>query len=151
MAPIWCLPCPFSKKLLFQKRSLKQTMYHWKGKIATRNEKNIFEFFKICWFLGPFLKKQCFWKMGMAGIKRGPRPSTIPSFLVNLNEEALLKVSFKNIDWFQIFFHFWWIFYRAFQWYIVCFLTKQGFGKMGKFETSQYFWMKLSGGLPHWD
>ena len=40
--------------------------------------------------------------MGMAGIKLGPRPSTIPSFLVNLNEDALLKVSFKNIDWFQI-------------------------------------------------
>ena len=71
-------------------------------KIATRNAKKNFEFFKICWFLGPFLKKQCFGKMGMTGIKRWPCPSIIPSFLVNLNEEALLKVSFKNIDWFQI-------------------------------------------------
>merc|ERR1712237_202515 len=71
-------------------------------KIATRNAKKNFEFFKICWFLGPFLKNQCFGKMGMAGIKWGQRSSTIPPFLMNLNEEALLKVSFKNIDWFQI-------------------------------------------------
>ena len=40
--------------------------------------------------------------MGMAGIKWGQRSSTIPPFLLNLNEEALLKVSFKNNDWFQI-------------------------------------------------
>ena len=39
--------------------------------------------------------------MGVAGIKWGPYPSTIPRFLMNLNEEALLKVSFKNIDRFQ--------------------------------------------------
>ena len=37
----------------------------------------------------------------MAGIKQLPRPSKIASFPGNLNEEALLKVSFKNIDWFQ--------------------------------------------------
>ena len=43
-----------------------------------RNAKKIFfEIFKICWFLGPFLKKQCFWKMGMAGIKQLPCPSKI--------------------------------------------------------------------------
>ena len=66
-----------------------------------RNAKK-FEFFKICWFLGPFLKRQCFGKMGMAGIKLGSHSSTIPSFLVIFNEEALLKVLFKNIDWFQI-------------------------------------------------
>ena len=71
-------------------------------KIATRNAKKNFEFFKICWFLGPFLKNQCFGKMGVAGIKWGQRSSTIPPFLMNLNVEALLKVSFKNIDWFQI-------------------------------------------------
>ena len=59
-----------------------------------------FEFFKICWFLGPFLKNQCFGKMAVAGIKWGQRSSTIPPFLMHLNEEALLKVSFKNIDWF---------------------------------------------------
>lgn len=39
--------------------------------------------------------------MCMAGIKWGPYPSTIHSFSNNLNEEAILKVSFKNIDKFQ--------------------------------------------------
>ena len=71
-------------------------------KIATRNAKFFFEFFKICWFLGPFLKNQCFGKMGVAGMKQLPCPSKIASFSGNLNGEALLKVSFKNIDWFQI-------------------------------------------------
>ena len=37
----------------------------------------------------------------MAGIKQLPCPSKIASFLGNLNGEALLNVSFKNIDWFQ--------------------------------------------------
>ena len=39
--------------------------------------------------------------MGKAGIKQLPCPSKIASFSRNLNEEALLKVSFINIDWFQ--------------------------------------------------
>ena len=39
--------------------------------------------------------------MGVAGIKYLPCPSKIASFSGNLNGEALLKVSFKNIDWFQ--------------------------------------------------
>ena len=39
--------------------------------------------------------------MGVAGIKQLPCPSKIASFSGNLNGEALLKVSFKNIDWFQ--------------------------------------------------
>ena len=39
--------------------------------------------------------------MGVAGIKQLPHPSKIGPFSGNLNEEALLKVSFKNIDWFQ--------------------------------------------------
>ena len=39
--------------------------------------------------------------MGVAGIKQLPRPSKTASFSGNLNEEALLKVSFKNVDWFQ--------------------------------------------------
>ena len=39
--------------------------------------------------------------MGVAGIKWEPYPSTIHSFSINLNEEALLKVSSKNIDQFQ--------------------------------------------------
>ena len=100
-------------EILRQKRFLLCINNHWKYenkqytiekpyKIATRNAKKNFEFFKICWFLGPFLKNQCFGKMGVAGIKWGQRSSTIPPFLLNLNEEALLKVSFKNIDWFQI-------------------------------------------------
>ena len=71
-------------------------------KNATRNAKKFFIFFKNCWLLGPFSKKPCFWKMGMAGIKWWPCLSTRPSFSVNINEEAFLKVSFKNIDWFQI-------------------------------------------------
>ena len=37
----------------------------------------------------------------MAGIKHLPWPSKIASFSGNLNGEALLKVSFKNIDCFQ--------------------------------------------------
>ena len=36
--------------------------------------------------------------MGMAGIKQLPCPSKIASFSGKLNEEALLKVSFKNDD-----------------------------------------------------
>ena len=71
-------------------------------KNTTRNAKKNFNFFKNCWLLGPFSKKPCFWKMGMAGIKWWPCLSTRPSFSVNINEEAFLKVSFKNIDWFQI-------------------------------------------------
>ena len=71
-------------------------------KMLPEMKKNFFGFYKICWFLGHFLKKQCFLKMSIAGIKQWPCPSIILSFLVNLNEEALLKVSFKNIDRFQI-------------------------------------------------
>ena len=70
-------------------------------KIAKRNAKKILNFPKFVRFLGHFLKKQCFWKMGMAGIKQLPCPSKIASFSWKLNEEALLKVSFKNADWFQ--------------------------------------------------
>ena len=62
-------------------------------------------------FLWHFLKKQCFWKVGMAGIKQLPRPSKITSFSGNLNGEALLKVSFKNIGWFQK--------YKALKWKII--------------------------------
>ena len=64
-------------------------------------QKKILNFPKFVRFLGQFLKKQCLWKMGMAGIKRLPRPSKIGSFSWKLNGEALLKVSFKNIDWLQ--------------------------------------------------
>ena len=72
--------------------------------------------------------------MGVAGIKQLPCPSKIASFSGNLNGEAFLKVSFKNVDWFQIYKALKWkiekknLFfllqsYRAFQWYIVCFHT----------------------------
>ena len=96
---------------------------------------------------------QCFWKMGVAGIKQLPRTFKIASFSGNLNGEALLKVSFKNIDWFQkykfskntafsknalkigqilensnFFLHFLLQFYRAFQWYIIYFHTLRGLG-----------------------
>ena len=64
-------------------------------------QKQIWNFPKFVRFLGHFLKKRHFWKMGMAGIKQLPRPSKIVSFSGNLNGEALLKVSFKNIDRFQ--------------------------------------------------
>ena len=39
--------------------------------------------------------------MGVAGIKQLPCPSKIASFSGKLNEEALLKVLFKNIDRFK--------------------------------------------------
>ena len=45
------------------------------------------------------------------GLKQLPYPSKIASFSRNLNREALLKVSFKNIDWFQK--------YKALKWKIV--------------------------------
>ena len=91
-----------------------------------------------------------FWGNGHGKHQTGVMPIHYTLFLVNVNEEALLKISFKNIDWFQIcpfskttafskkalktnkfwkiqfFFHFWWQFYRAFQWYIVCFHTFSG-------------------------
>ena len=38
-------------------------------KITTRNAKKNLNFPKFVRFLGHFLKKQCFWKMGVAGIK----------------------------------------------------------------------------------
>jgi hypothetical protein len=49
--------------------------------------------------------------MGVAGIKQLPCPSKIASFSGNLNEEAFLKVSFKNIDRFQK--------YKALKWKII--------------------------------
>ena len=39
--------------------------------------------------------------MGAAGITQLPCPSKIVSFSGKLNGEAFLKVSFKNVDWFQ--------------------------------------------------
>ena len=68
-------------------------------------QKEIPKFFsnfpKFVRFLGHFLKKQCFWKMGVAGIKQLPCPSKIASFSGNLNGEALLKDSFKILTGFR--------------------------------------------------
>ena len=80
-------------------------------KLQQEMQKKILNFPKFVRFLGHFLKKQCFGKMGMAGIKQLPRPSKIASFLWTLNGEALLKVSFKNVDWFQK--------YKALKWKII--------------------------------
>ena len=70
-------------------------------KLQQEMQKKICNFPKHVRFLGHFLKKQCFWKMGKAGIKHLSHPSKIASFSGKLNGEALLKVSFKNFDWFQ--------------------------------------------------
>ena len=80
-------------------------------KIATRNAKKILNLPKFVRFLGHFLKKQCFWKTGVAGIKQLPRPSKIASFSWKLNGEALLKISFKNVDRIQK--------YKALKWKII--------------------------------
>ena len=74
-------------------------------------QKKIWNFSKFFRFLGHFLKKQCFWKMGMAGIKQLPRPSKKGSFSWKLNGEPLLKVSSENVDWFQK--------YKALKWKII--------------------------------
>ena len=80
-------------------------------KLQQEMQKKILNFPKFVRFLGHFLKKQCFWKMGVAGIKWLPRPSKIASFSRKLNGEALLKVSFKNVDRFQK--------YKALKWKII--------------------------------
>ena len=106
----------------------------------------------------------CFRKMGMTGIKWWPCLFTRPSYSVNINEEAFLKVSFKNIDWFQIwknyffqkgpknkqilknlkfFLHFYLHFQWTFQWYIVCFHTPNGFSYTLTLLPSHLNWPPL--------
>ena len=65
-------------------------------------QKNFLDFSKFVGFRA-FFEKTVFLKNGHGRLQTGAElhPSTIPSFLANLNEEALLKVSSKNIDWFQ--------------------------------------------------
>ena len=63
-------------------------------KLQQEMQKKILNFPKFVRFLGHFLKKQCFWKMGVAGIKQLPHPSKIASFSGKLNEEGILNVSF---------------------------------------------------------
>ena len=50
-------------------------------KLQKEMPKKFSNFSKIVRFLGHFLKKQCFWKMGVAGIKQLPHPFKIASFL----------------------------------------------------------------------
>ena len=87
-------------------------------KNATRNAKFFLKFFKHCWLLGPFSKKPCFWKMGMAGIKWWPCLSTRPSFSVK---------ALKTNEFWNSFLHFYLHFQQTFHWYIVCFHTPNGF------------------------
>ena len=70
-------------------------------KLQKEMQKKILNFPKFVTLLGHYLKKQCFWKMGVAGIKRLPHPSKIGSFSWKLNGEALMKVSSKNVYRFQ--------------------------------------------------
>ena len=70
-------------------------------KSLPRMQKKNLKFSTFGSVLGPFLKKLCFWKMGVAGMKRGPCPLILHSFFMEPNEEALLKVSLKNFHWFQ--------------------------------------------------
>ena len=70
-------------------------------KLQQDMQKKSLNFPKFVRLLGHILKKQSFWKMDVVGIKQLPCPSKIASFSENLYEEAILKVSFKNIDWFQ--------------------------------------------------
>ena len=95
-------------------------------------QKIFLNFPKFVRFLGHFLKKQCFWKMGVAGIKQLPCPSKIASFSGNLIGEALLKVSFKNIVWFQK--------YKALKSKII---KKHNFiGKMENFPLQTFVFLK---------
>ena len=92
----FCVP-PTIDIMKTNKRPLKSPI-----KMLQEMQKKNLYFFKNSCLLGPFSKKPHFWKMGMAGIIWWPFLSTRPSFSVNINEEAFLNVSFKNIDWFQI-------------------------------------------------
>ena len=109
----WCIPPYFFIYVLVCTAQSTKQMKPLKSpiKLPQEMQKKNLNFPKFIRFLGHFLKKQCFWKMGMAGIKQLLRPSQIASFLRNLNGEAFLKVSFQNVDWFQK--------YKALKWKIV--------------------------------
>ena len=121
-------------------------------KIATRNAKKNFEFSKICWFnFRAFFKKLVFWENGRGRHQMG---ATLIHYTSIFNEsqwgsphESFIQkywlVSnlpiFQNYWFFEkgpknqqilknsnFFLHFWWQFYKAFQWCIVCFHTFSG-------------------------
>ena len=70
-------------------------------RMVTKNAEKNWKFSTFVRFLGPFSDNWCFRKMCVAGMKRGPCPTILYSFFTKLNEEALLKVSLKNLYWFQ--------------------------------------------------
>ena len=55
----------------------------------------------FCHVFRDIFGKLIFRNMGMVGSKRGACPPIMYSFFMNFNEEALLKVSLKNLHWFQ--------------------------------------------------
>ena len=65
-------------------KSMKTNDIPFKSPIKLQQEikKKIWNFLKFVRILGHFLNKQCFWKMGVAGIKQSPRPSKIASFFM---------------------------------------------------------------------
>ena len=69
--------------------------------MVTKNAEKNLRFSTFVRFLGPFLENYCFRKMGVGGMKRGSRPPILLSYFTKLNEQALLKVSLKNIHLFQ--------------------------------------------------
>ena len=76
----WCIPPNFLTYVLVctaqSSKSMKtnDTPLESPIKLQQEMQKKIWNFPKFVRFLGHFLKKQCFWKMGMAGIKQLPRP-----------------------------------------------------------------------------
>ena len=94
-------------------KSMKTNDIPLKSPIKLQKEmaKKILNFPKFVRFLGHFLKKQCFWKMGVAGIKLLPCLSKIGPLSWKLNGKALLKVSFRNVDRFRK--------YKALKWKII--------------------------------
>ena len=104
--PDYCIPSNFLIYVLVctaqTPKSMKANDIPLKSLIKLQQEmqKKFWIFQNFVRFLGHFLKKQWFWKMGMAGIKELPHPYTMASFSGNLKGQVLLKVSFKNIDFF---------------------------------------------------
>ena len=65
-------------------------------KLQQEMQKKIWNFQKFVRFLGHFLKKQCFWKMAVAGIKQLPCPSKIAPFSGNLNAHWEIVAKFMS-------------------------------------------------------
>ena len=80
----------------------KRCMYHWKTLWNWYQKWR-----KKLSVLEPFLKKQCFGKMGVAGTKRGPHPSNICPFLGKpywkFHSKILTGINFQKHIWAQSF------------------------------------------------